>query len=253
PASPAALSPNYSADSDPAEEDPEMDPVDYPFYDDEEEEPFEEEEEEPLALADSASPVPDSAPSSEETEPFETDETTAIPPLPVSLYTIVPLTQTGLQEWRTAPTPPSPSPSPLSPLLSAIPRIPSPPLLLPSPTRRDIIPEADMPLWKRARFAAPSHGFEIRESSAAAAARQPGSTLTRGTELDFMTALEDFKESVTDIAAKHRQDSEEFHTCHQDAHDDRAILRARISTLARERSYYRHVAIVADREAMYAR
>ncbi|GJW91015.1 putative reverse transcriptase domain-containing protein [Tanacetum coccineum] len=252
PASPAALSPNYSADSEPAEEDPEedpeMDPVDYPF-DDDEEEPFEEEEH--LASADSASPVPDSAPSSEETEPSEIDETAAIPPPPVSLYTIVPLSQTCLQEWRTAPTPPSPSPSPLSPLSSPLPRIPSPPLLLPSPTRRDIIPEADMPLWKRARFAAPSHGFEIRESSAAAAARQPGSTLTRGTELDFMTALEDFKESVTDIAAKHRQDSEEFHTCHQDAHDDRAILQARISTLTRERRFYRHVAIVADREAMW--
>ncbi|GJZ87013.1 hypothetical protein Tco_0658623, partial [Tanacetum coccineum] len=53
-----------------------------------------------------------------------------------------------------------------------------------------------------------------------------------------------------DMATRNRQDSEEFHTCHQDAHDDRAILRARISTLARERSYYRHVAIVADREAM---
>ncbi|GJU48094.1 putative reverse transcriptase domain-containing protein [Tanacetum coccineum] len=57
--------------------------------------------------------------------------------------------------------------------------------------------------------------FEIRESSVAAAARQPGSALTQGTELDFMTALEEVKKSVTDIAAIHRQDSEESggHVC----------------------------------------
>ncbi|GJU95343.1 hypothetical protein Tco_1320099 [Tanacetum coccineum] len=53
-------------------------------------------------------------------------------------------------------------------------RIPSPPLLLSSTSHRDDIPEADMPLWKRARFTAPAFGFEVGESSAAAAAaRQP--------------------------------------------------------------------------------
>ncbi|GKF83669.1 hypothetical protein Tco_0248567, partial [Tanacetum coccineum] len=49
--------------------------------------------------------------------------------------------------------------------------IPSPPLL-PPPTREDIILEADKPPWKRAQFAALSHGFEIGESSAGTAARQ---------------------------------------------------------------------------------
>nr|GEX67641.1 putative reverse transcriptase domain-containing protein [Tanacetum cinerariifolium] len=73
------------------------------------------------------------------------------------------------------------------------------------------------------------------------------------TKLDFMTTLEEFKKSVTDIAARHRQDSEEFHKCHQDAQGDKAVLRARISTLARQRRYYRHMAIVADQEAMYQR
>ncbi|GJZ06808.1 hypothetical protein Tco_0540601 [Tanacetum coccineum] len=113
-----------------------MDPVNYPS---------DKEDEEPLALADSASPVLDYAPSYEETELFKTDETAATPPPPVSLHTI---------EWRTAPTPPSPSP--LSPLSSPLPRIPSPPLLLPSPTCMDIILEVDMPLQKTARFADPS-------------------------------------------------------------------------------------------------
>ncbi|GJT15837.1 hypothetical protein Tco_0874543 [Tanacetum coccineum] len=192
----APLSPVYAPPiKDNPEEDPEMDPVDYLS---------DKEEEEPLALADSASPVLDYAPSSEETEPFETDVT---PPPP---------------ECRTAPTPPSPSP--LSPLSSPLPRIPSPPLLLPSPTCMDIILEVDIPLRKRARFAAPSQRFEIGESSAAIAARQHGSTLARGTELDFMIALNEVKEVVTDIAARHRQDSEEFYTLHQDAQDDRAVL-----------------------------
>ncbi|GKC42561.1 hypothetical protein Tco_1060283 [Tanacetum coccineum] len=100
--SPIALSPGYVADSDP-EEDPEEDfedgPVDYPadggddddddsFDDDEEEEEAKEEEEEHLAPADYVvAPVADHVPSSEETEPFETDESAATPPLPPAYRT----------------------------------------------------------------------------------------------------------------------------------------------------------------------
>ncbi|GJU08755.1 reverse transcriptase domain-containing protein [Tanacetum coccineum] len=40
-----------------------------------------------------------------------------------------------------------------------------------------------------------------------------------------MTALEKVKESVTDITTRHKHDSEEFYVCHQDAQDDRAIVR----------------------------
>ncbi|GJX00396.1 hypothetical protein Tco_0184309 [Tanacetum coccineum] len=70
--------------------------------------------------------------------------------------------------------------------------IPSPPLPIPSPPThtnptydeaplgyraagiRDDIPEAGMPLRKRARFTALAYEFEIRERSTVAAARQPG-------------------------------------------------------------------------------
>ncbi|GKA48983.1 hypothetical protein Tco_0741941, partial [Tanacetum coccineum] len=52
--------------------------------------------------------------------------------------------------------------------------IPSPPLLLPSTSHRDDIPKVDMPLRKRARFTTPAFGFEVEESSAVVAARQPG-------------------------------------------------------------------------------
>ncbi|GJX76810.1 reverse transcriptase domain-containing protein [Tanacetum coccineum] len=105
-ASPTAQSPDYVLESDPKEdpeedddEDPEEDPVDYPGDggddgDDEDESledddvdieaDYNEEEEEHPAPTDStavALPAVDQALSAEETEPFETDESTATPPL----------------------------------------------------------------------------------------------------------------------------------------------------------------------------
>ncbi|GJR39059.1 hypothetical protein Tco_1214743 [Tanacetum coccineum] len=109
-ASPTAQSPDYVPESDPEadpeeddDEDPEEDPVDYSADGgddgDDEDEPSEEdedddvdmeadgdeEEEEHPAPADSvvvALPATDQAPSAEETEPFETDESAATPNLP---------------------------------------------------------------------------------------------------------------------------------------------------------------------------
>ncbi|GJV77742.1 hypothetical protein Tco_1509326 [Tanacetum coccineum] len=105
-ASPTADSPGYVPESDPEEdpeedddEDPEEDPADYPAdggddgddedesSDDDEDDDVDiegdEEEEEHPAPADStvvALPAVDHAPSAEETEPFETDESAATPP-----------------------------------------------------------------------------------------------------------------------------------------------------------------------------
>ncbi|GKF78905.1 hypothetical protein Tco_0234473, partial [Tanacetum coccineum] len=99
--SPTADSPGYVPESDPEEddEDPKEDPADYPAKggddgddedessDDEEDEDVniegDEEEQEHPAPADSttvALPAVDQAPSGEETEPFETDESAATPP-----------------------------------------------------------------------------------------------------------------------------------------------------------------------------
>nr|GEW93653.1 putative reverse transcriptase domain-containing protein [Tanacetum cinerariifolium] len=239
-ASPTASSPGYTADSehieDDLEVDPEMDPVDYTSDD-------EEEEEEPLASTNHASHVPDYIPSSEKTEPFEADDLRKArktvrprPPLPASI-------EACIAEYAVASTHSS-LPSPLSPLSYPLPRIPSPPLLLPSPTHRDIISEADMSLQNRARFTAPSQRFKIGESSAAAAARQPKPTLPRDTELDFMTALEEVKESVADMATRHRQDSEEFYMRHQDTQDDRAFLQACIYTCERDRERKREAILL---------
>ncbi|GKF83943.1 hypothetical protein Tco_0248841, partial [Tanacetum coccineum] len=83
--SPTIDSPGYILESDPKEdleeeddEDPKEDLVDYPTDRDDDKE-----EEENLAPADStavAFPAVDHVPSAEETEPFETDESAAIPP-----------------------------------------------------------------------------------------------------------------------------------------------------------------------------
>ncbi|GJY35831.1 hypothetical protein Tco_0421209, partial [Tanacetum coccineum] len=161
---PTGQSPDYVSESDP-KEDPEEDPVDYladggddgndedePSDDDEDEEvdieaDDEEEEEEHPAPADStavALPAIDQAPSAEETKPFETDESAAIPP-PHPAYRVTArisiLAPVPTPVWSDAEvvrllaisTPPS---SPLSPWSSPLPQIPSPslpPILSPLP------------------------------------------------------------------------------------------------------------------------
>ncbi|GKA28386.1 hypothetical protein Tco_0714554 [Tanacetum coccineum] len=144
---PAALSPTVDS--------PGYDPVDYhadggddgddedESSDDDEDDDVDieedEEEEEHLAPADSttvALPAIDHAPSAEETEPFETDESAATPP-PHLAYRVTarisirdePPTpfwsDTEVARLLAIPTPP---PSPLSPWSSPLPQIPSPPL-----------------------------------------------------------------------------------------------------------------------------
>nr|GFA68316.1 hypothetical protein [Tanacetum cinerariifolium] len=56
------------------------------------------------------------------------------------------------------------------------------PLSLPSTSGSESVPEADMPLQKRARFTTPIGGYEVGESSVAAAARhiRPALTITDG-------------------------------------------------------------------------
>ncbi|GJV70008.1 hypothetical protein Tco_1485517, partial [Tanacetum coccineum] len=161
--SPIAQSPNYVPESDPEadpeeddDEDPEEDPVDYHVDGgddrDDEDEPLEEdddddvdieadedkEEEEHPTPADSivvALPTTDQAPSAEETEPFETDESAATPP-PHPAYRVIarisipapvptPIwSDAEVSRLLAISTPPS---SPLSPWSSPLPQIPSPP------------------------------------------------------------------------------------------------------------------------------
>nr|GFA18760.1 hypothetical protein [Tanacetum cinerariifolium] len=161
-ASPIAQSPEYVLESDfeahpedDDDEDPEEDPVDYltdggDDRDDEEEssedddmdiEADEEEKEEHPAPADSvvvASTTADQAPSAEETEPFETDESAATPPphlayrmiARISIPAPVPMPAWIDSEVVRLLAISSPPASPLSPWSSPPPQIPFPLLLI---------------------------------------------------------------------------------------------------------------------------
>ncbi|GKD74142.1 hypothetical protein Tco_1332424 [Tanacetum coccineum] len=157
--------PGPEEEPDEDDEDPEEDPADYPAdgdddddddEDEDEDEDGEEEEEHP-APADFILPVHRmTARISIRDEPF-----ISLPP------------REEVKRLLALTTPPS---SPLTPLSSPLPQIPSPPLPIPSPPPNSPtyieIPESCLPLRKRVRFASPTPSPEVRESSAAGAARQ---------------------------------------------------------------------------------
>nr|GEW54981.1 retrovirus-related Pol polyprotein from transposon 17.6 [Tanacetum cinerariifolium] len=270
-ASPTTLSPSYIADSDPdedPEEDPEEDLADYPadrgydaddksFDDDDDDdvEGDEEEEEENLALADSSSvPTIDHVPLVKDTKAFETDESA---PTPVSS----PRRRTTRMSIRsltlmlaTAEIPSAPLPLPSPPIHTSTSyakaplgyrtsgirlRATSPPLLLPSTTHRYDLPEAYMPLQKRARFTASTGRFEVEESSSANVVRQTGHTLDHRIDYGFtdaidanicaferraMTTVWEVNERVTDLAISQRQDTQELYVHCEHAQDDQDLL-----------------------------
>ncbi|GJV78621.1 hypothetical protein Tco_1514491 [Tanacetum coccineum] len=183
------------------------------------------------------------------------------PPLHTSpTYADAPLGyRAAMIQWRAA----SPLPVPSPPL-----HVPSSSLLLPSANRRSDIPETDMPFWKRLCLIAPASRFEVEESSTAAAARQACHTLARRVDYIFIdtmdasirasesratTAVEEVNERVTNLATAQRQDAHELHMSDEDAQDDRALLRAQISLLTRERWYFISMDSSYEREAVFAR
>nr|GFA59674.1 hypothetical protein [Tanacetum cinerariifolium] len=164
-----------------------------------------------------------------------------------------------IPEVASAPTPPLP-PSFLSPgirpphtraaiaqMRAAVPStyhslLPSetPPLLpihlhVPSTSRRAEIPEADTLPRKRLLLTAPRPGCEVGESSAAAA-RQPGPTMTRSRRM--MTALEMVNMRVSYQVDVRSRESSEFYSRHHEAQKDCAAVRAKIEVLRRERLAY---------------
>ncbi|GKA00691.1 hypothetical protein Tco_0673356 [Tanacetum coccineum] len=190
-------------------------------------------------------------------------------------------TKALIAEFASTPTPPSPPPSPLSPWSSPLPQIPSPPLPLPSPPTytsptyaevplgykaamiqmratspppipspplllpsfalRDDIPKANMPLWKRFCLTAPAFRFEVRESSSDAAARQTGHTLACRVDYGFIDTMD-----ASIRASKSRAMTAV-------GEDDRALLRAQVSSLTRERRYFCSMDFSYKREAVIAR
>nr|GEV72561.1 hypothetical protein [Tanacetum cinerariifolium] len=67
------------------------------------------------------------------------------------------------------------------------------------------------------------------------------------------TTLEGVNERVTELDTIVRQRMDKFEIRFEEAQDDRALLRARVNTLFRDRPDHRRTAMLMDREAMYAR
>nr|GFC44089.1 hypothetical protein [Tanacetum cinerariifolium] len=168
--------------------------------DEEESSDSEEEGEEYLVLTVPAPALYSSVSESNETEPFEEGETVATPPpfgyrvaarISVQPHILVPFRlESEVERLLAIPTPPL---SPVSltsytlppllmpfPVYTPLPNSSFPlPSSIPSTFGSESIPEADIPLRKRARFTTPTNRYEIGKSFvAAAAARQIRPTLT---------------------------------------------------------------------------
>ncbi|GJX47183.1 hypothetical protein Tco_0272373, partial [Tanacetum coccineum] len=143
-------------EEDPSEEHEPEDDDDDDDTDDEDEEPTEDEEEEhPTSIDSSVVPVVDPVLSAGDTKAFETDE---LAPTPRS-----PQTRACIAEHAAAPIPPTSPAYDQAPLGHKAAMI----------RMRDDIPEEDMPPRRRFVLTALPPGYDVVESSAAAAARPP--------------------------------------------------------------------------------
>nr|GEX34176.1 putative reverse transcriptase domain-containing protein [Tanacetum cinerariifolium] len=188
-----------------------------------------EEEEEHLALADSiavALPAVDHAPSAEETDPFETDESAATPP-PYLAYRVIsrmsikpqtPISFPSNKEIARLMAIPTPPPSPLSPWSSPLSQIPSPPLLLPisSPTSPTYL------LGYRAAM------IQLRAKDERVETMQ-GEPATNEIELGH---------KGTYIVATMRRDTDEIYMRLDDAQSERQVMASRLNLLGRDSTVY---------------
>nr|GEU96381.1 hypothetical protein [Tanacetum cinerariifolium] len=205
--------------------------------------------EEHLAPANSiavTSPAVDPVPSTEETEPFETDESTATPPPPpayrttsrMSVLSQAPIPLPSEAEVARLLALPTPPPSSLTPLSSPLPQIPSSPLPVPSPPTTS--PTYAEYLWvmEQPRFKLTFLRMTYR--------------LKRGYYLllphlglrlgRVLLLLPDSQDLIWE--------SEEFYTRHQDAQRDRVALRDEVDTLRR---YLSSVCTTHEHERVEAR
>nr|GEW15573.1 putative reverse transcriptase domain-containing protein [Tanacetum cinerariifolium] len=264
-ASPTALSPGYMADSNPDEdpkEDSEEDHADYPADggdgddepsndddddDDKDGEPFEdenddEEEEGHVDLADSSTVlVVDLVLSAWDIEAFETDDSA---PTSRSPKNQISFSQTRPRKARkTVRLEP-----PMGPLGYKAAGIRMRALLLSTSYRTDV-PEAEMPPRKRACFTTLALGLKVEESSASSAARQPVPAL----EADLRrNRVEGMGYGITNTWDKIVEAMMEIEPTTLEG-DDRALLRARVNTLFRDKPFHHHTVMILDREVTYAR
>nr|GEV72821.1 putative reverse transcriptase domain, ribonuclease H-like domain, aspartic peptidase domain protein [Tanacetum cinerariifolium] len=194
----------YPVNGEDGDDKPSDDDDDDDDTDDEDEEPFEDEEddkeeEEHLASTDSSAvPIVDLTCLRRARKTVRLE-----PPMSASMEACIARHATLLSPPLPIPSPPLPLPSPLttSPTNTGAPlgytaaeiRMRA---ILPSTSRRTYIPEADVPPWKRACLTTPAPGFEIGESFAAGAARQPRPTYVELVDeekrLEDVPIVEDF-------------------------------------------------------------
>ncbi|GJR77964.1 putative reverse transcriptase domain-containing protein [Tanacetum coccineum] len=178
------------ADSDSMEDDTDADSIDYPDEPEDGEDDDEDPEEDPSEeheSEDEEAKEDEPFEDSDETEPFEEDETAATPPSPgrrgarITVRPQPPMaasTQTLIDAFA-AGSPSFPSPPPINPTYDQAPLGHRAAMI----RMRDDIPEEDMPPRRRSVLTAPPPGCDIAESSATAAARA-----SRG-QYDFVDAV----------------------------------------------------------------
>ncbi|GJS66929.1 zinc finger, CCHC-type containing protein [Tanacetum coccineum] len=171
----------------------------------------------------------------------------------------------------------SPPPSPLTPLSSPLPQIPSPPLPLPLPSPLLPLPTPSSPLL----LPTTDHREDVPEAD-------PGLDVTPVTDYSFVdivdatpgrpmsrevgyeitdvwdnmvgdmegrtpTTFEELSQRVTDLSATLARDTHEMYVQFEGTQDDRALQRARVNTLFRDRRYHLHITMLLKSEARYAR
>ncbi|GKE38319.1 hypothetical protein Tco_1461724, partial [Tanacetum coccineum] len=258
--SPIALSPGYVADLDPEEdpvEDSEDSPVDYPAdggdSDDDDSSDDDEEEEEHLALADSVvAPVVDHVPSSEETEPFGTDESAATPPSPPACHT------TARISIRPKAPMPFPSDEEVKRLLALPPPPPSPLISLSPPSAEErlarclaapALPSSPLPIVPHP-YGSPNY---VGESLTAAPRPARGHGIDYGFigTLDAETSYQRAKEvgyGIIDTWVDPREASKEIAPVTLEGVNTRSV-----ETLIDDRQYHYETARLLDQEALVSR
>ncbi|GJU73008.1 putative reverse transcriptase domain-containing protein, partial [Tanacetum coccineum] len=159
---------------------------------------------------------------------------------------------------------------------------------LPSPIHETEMPEICLPLRKRPRRTTPGPGYEVGESSAAGTARQVGPATARADLYGFAemldaapgrqtsrelgygitdtwddlvgaiqeiapTTLEGVNQRVTELVTTVDQEDEIIYSQLDDARYDRALLRARVNMLYRDRPFHRRTALLIEEEARLSR
>nr|GFA37485.1 hypothetical protein [Tanacetum cinerariifolium] len=192
---------------------------------------------------------------SDETEPFEEDETAVTPPPPkhhgartsgrpqtpmaASTQALIDAFATRSSPFPLPPTSPAYDQAPLGHRTTMI-------------RRRDDIPEEDMPPRRRFAFTARPPGCDVAESSAAVAARAPRNycrpadragdvgyvRALQASECRMMTFIDEVNLRVIYQAQVRRQESKYFYTQLHDAQTDRRDIRLEFDVVRGQRTAY---------------